>query len=219
MCGRMSFSFKKEGLKKKLPDIEINFEPIISYNVCPTQAVHGVAQGKKQLGLMTWGFPAYGSGKLLINARSETVFEKASFKYDILPRRCLIIADSFYEWKREGKDKMPYRILWKNQEEPLVFGGIYKEKVEGGMLLQSCVILTTEPNAEMSTVHNRAPVLLQGDDQMEWLENIPASRISELMRPLPDDSLHIYKVSNAVNKRTNNYPELHRELPEQPTLF
>ena len=90
-----------------------------------------------------------------------------------------------------------------------------KEKVYSGF-----VILTTEPNREMKNVHKRAPVILKSEqEQMAWVSNISTEKIKNLMAPLPDNSLHIYKVSNAVNKSTNNSLDLHREIPEPPTLF
>jgi len=223
MCGRYSNKLTRETLEEYMANkVKFISELQPSYNIAPSHSSYIVTQSRPtEITEMNWGLFPYGktSGQLLINARSETVFEKATFEYAIKDRRCLVLGDSFYEWKKMGRDRIPYRISWKDREM-MIFAGLYNEWGVGSEKFAGFAILTTSPNAEMSTVHNRAPVLLKTEkEQSEWISDIPYSEIRALTQPLPDDSLHIYRVSNRVNKPINNSLDLHREIPEQPTLF
>jgi len=222
MCGRFSNKLSTEILEEYLSKVDMTWDLSPSYNVAPSHQC-AVIQNQKpfHLSKISWGLLPYGKneGNLLVNARSETVFEKATFKYAIRERRCLILADSFYEWKKVGREKEPYRIKMK-ESELMVFAGIYNEWISGGNRMSGFVILTTTPNEEMAGYHHRAPVILTSEtEQMDWISDIGEKKIQELTQPLPNNSLHIYKVSNALNKVVNNYSDLHREIPEQPTLF
>lgn len=222
MCGRFSNNITAEKLEKYLK--RVRFEGIefqADYNIGPGRGCWIITDTDSLIRKMNWGIFPYGKteGKLLINARSETVFEKITFKTSILNRRCLIIADSFYEWKSLGKEKIPYRICLKDNDV-MFFAGIYNEWISDGDLKSGFVILTASPNREMEKIHKRAPVILTDEAlQMEWISNISYSKIREIMVPLSDNRLEIYKVSKDVNKMMNNGEYLHRKIPEQPTLF
>ncbi len=222
MCGRFSNSISESKLEKYFSRVRLDELIQASYNICPTDSCLVLKNEMPYVfSKMSWGFLPFGKsdGNVLINARSETIFEKPSFKHNVQDKRCLVIADSFYEWKKVGKDRMPYRIHLRN-DEIMVFAGIYHEWISNGNHCSGFVILTNQPNKEMSKIHNRAPVILETKEkQMAWISDISSKNILELTEPLADNSLHIYKVSKAVGKTSNNSIDLHCELPEQPTLF
>lgn len=222
MCGRFSNKLTEEKLEAYMAKVKLKYALQPNYNIAPSHSAYVVKQSNpNEISEMSWGIFPYGktTGNLLINARSETIFEKPTFKYAIRNRRCLVLGDSFYEWKKSGKDRIPYRISWKD-DGMMVFAGLYNEWINNGNQFSGFVILTSAPNLEMSTVHNRAPVLLKTEEeQLSWISDISYSKIQELTQPLPDELLHIYRVSQAVNKPINNSLDLHREIPEQPTLF
>jgi len=222
MCGRFSNSLTKDKMKKYMPNVKISDSIQTNYNIAPSHFTSIITNQKPySLTQMRWGFLPYGrtEGNLLINSRCETIFEKPTFKYAIRERRCLIVADSFYEWKKIGKDKIPYRVKLADSD-CMIFAGIYNEWLVNGTQFSGFVIVTTEPNLEMGKVHNRAPVILTNEsDQMSWISDISSKEIIKLTQPLDDNLLLIYKVSNRVNKPVNNSVDLHMEIPEQPTLF
>lgn len=224
MCGRFSNALTKKKIEEQIQNlnVEIDLEP--NYNISPSQNASIVISRKNRfpkLGSIPWGVLPYGreKGSLLINARAESIFEKPTFSEAIARRRCLVLADSFYEWKTIGKEKMPYRILLKKQEM-MIFAGVYNMWKIGKTMHSGFVILTTEPNDEMSKIHHRAPVILQTQaEQMNWISDISTTEIMNLTKPISNNLLHIYKVSNLLNKPMNNSLDLHREIPEPPTLF
>ncbi len=223
MCGRFSNNLTEEKLKKYFSKIELEVSLETSYNVCPTHSCLVVKNREPySFSFMNWGLLPVGrnKGNLLVNARSETVFEKATFKEHIRNQRCWVMADSFYEWKIIGKDKIPYRIILKNKE-PMVFAGLYHEWMDNGIPYTGFVILTQKPNLEMSSLHHRAPIILNSEEKRkEWISDISDTRIMEMMEvPLEDDALDIYMVSKAVGNIRNNSEHLHREIPEPPKLF
>ena len=222
MCGRYSFVVKKEKVQKLFPKVKIEGDLDKSYNIAPTQQAYVITNKQPNiLQKMRWGLIPHWAkdgkrGGALINARVETIDEKPSFREPIHTQRCLVLADSFYEWRTEGGKKIPYRILLKNGEL-MVFAGIW----DVWQNLSTFSILTTEPNVEMSQLHNRMPVILNTESGYEkWLSNtrdIPS--LLPICEKPQDGFLHIYKVSDKLNAVKNNFPELHKELPEELTLF
>ena len=178
----------------------------------------------KRLQYITWGLVPYWSndGKnagRLINARKEGIETKPSFRIPIRQRRCLVPADSFYEWKREGGRKIPYRIFPKNGEL-MMMAGVWDIWYDGDYGLKTFSVITTSPNLEMSALHNRMPVVLHSKEQQEaWLKTDDLVDVLSLLRTMPEGMLEMYRVSEQVNLVGNNSPELHYEVPEPPTLF
>lgn len=222
MCGRFSFVVKKEKVVKQFPNIEIEGKLLENYNVAPTQQAYVITNKQPNvLQTMHWGLIPHwskdgkGSGAL-INARMETIGEKPSFREPIRSQRCLVLTDSFYEWKTVNSKKIPYRIVMPH-DELMIFGGIYDEW-QG---VKTFSILTTEPNKEMSKLHTRMPVILkEGDDDYEkWLGDTDLSIILKMSEQPKEDFLHIYRVSEKVNSVKNNCEDLHLEIPEELTLF
>ena len=151
-------------------------------------------------------------GNRLINARGETLAEKPSFRGGYKHKRCLILADGFYEWKSFGgkKSKTPYFIHMKDRK-PFAMAGLW-DSWEGpdGLSLKTCTIITTQPNELMSLIHDRMPVILHPRDYAKWLE--PSAQtpdaLQPLIKPFATEAMSAYPVSTLVNKPANDMPEL-----------
>lgn len=218
MCGRYSLfaDFKKieERFGEATFDVEEYEE---SYNIAPSQMILSVVNDgvKNRLGYLKWGLvPSWAKdpkiGFKMINARAETVHEKPSFREALKKKRCLIVADSFYEWKRTENRKVPMRIKMKNNELFAMAGLWESWTSQSCELVHTCTILTTEPNDLMSTIHDRMPVILKEEDEQTWL-NPAIKSIDELkpfLIPLENGLLEAYEVSDKVNSPKNNAPEL-----------
>lgn len=217
MCGRYSQTQSAETIKDAfqlttLPDIQPR------YNIAPTQpvAVIGVRDGDRRHRLLTWGLvPSWAKdpsiGSRMINARSETVSEKPSFRAAFKRRRCLVVADGFYEWQRQGqgKPKQPYYFHLKNQR-PFGFAGLWEHwSSPDGSEIQSCTILTTAPNALLEPVHNRMPVILAEADYDAWLDPTyyDPKHLQGMLRPFEAEAMAGYEVSTAVNSPTHDSPD------------
>lgn len=226
MCGRYSFAPKPKQLETALPGIQLPAQLEISYNIAPTNQAYVVAsQQPLELRKMEWGLVPHwsadgkNSGKL-INARAEGIEEKPSFRDAIHSRRCLIPADSFYEWRKEpGGKKAPYRILLAGGG--LMFmAGIWDEWRQGDMLKYTFSIITTSPNQEMETLHNRMPLIFSDTARQEqWLSEKSLAKVLPMMRPLQDGMLRVYRVSDQLNKPGYDKEDLHQQVPEPWLLF
>ena len=226
MCGRFSFATSPKKIKETLgADIQFEAALLSSYNIAPTQYSYVVTNEQPNLlqafkwGLIPyWAKDAKNAAKL-INARMEGIEDKVSFKTPIRERRCLVLVDSFYEWKRVGKQKDAYRILMKD-ESLMVMAGVWDIWNNGGELVKTFSIITAPPNNEMSSIHTRMPVILSTKEaRHKWLKNRPLAAILKSLKTPEDDILQVYRVSNKVNSVANNSPDLHQEIPETLTLF
>ncbi len=226
MCGRFSFATNKEKVQKDFKGIVIKTMPAPSYNIAPTQSACVITdKNPKALQPMRWGLiPHWAknekSSNNLINARSEGIMTKPSFRIPIRKKRCIVIADSFYEFKKQGTKKIPFRITNKN-EKLLALGGIWDVwKSPSGIEIFSFSIITTAPNKEMETVHDRMPLILPTPEiQSKWLSDIDLDTTVSLMQKLPDGSLEMYRVSPAMNSPKFNSPECHKPHNPPLTLF
>jgi len=224
MCGRYSLAVSKVKLEEALK-IKLENEIQSNYNIAPTHLSHVITNDQpNQLQKFYWGLIPHWSkdGKLngkLINARSEGIASKPSFRMPIRQKRCLVLADSFYEWKPYGKKKVPYRIMMRN-EAPMVMAGIWDIWQQGNQILKSFSILTTPPNEEMKLIHNRMPVIFSKSELWErWLDDISLEEALQMMQPVEDNSLKIYRVSEKLNSVNFSSEDLHHEVLEPPTLF
>jgi putative SOS response-associated peptidase YedK len=172
------------------------------YNIAPTQKVPVVfSDHDRELGTASWGIPAWpGAKHPLFNARAESIAIKPSFKKDFEARRCLMLADSFYEWKQP--EKKPFRILLKDKL-PFAFAGIFHESEEG----RSCCMITTSSNSLISQVHDRMPVILHKEDEENWLHEGPDS-VKQLLAPYEADLMEMYEISSLVNSAANDSPDV-----------
>jgi putative SOS response-associated peptidase YedK len=187
------------------------------YNIAPTQEVAALrrAEGEEEprLDLLRWGLVPFWAkepsiGSRMINARGETVASKPAFRAALRRRRCLILADGFYEWKKTGGAKQPFHIRLR-EDRPFAFAGLW-ERWEGPECesLRSCAIVTTEPNEMLAEVHDRMPVILPLEDHALWLdpaEQDPA-RVLPLIRSYPAGEMEAFPVSTWVNSPRNDDP-------------
>lgn len=190
---------------------------ITSFNVAPTQMVmtcRSDDHGQRNLLPMRWGLvPSWSkddkSAARMINARSETVSQRPAFRSALERRRCLVPASGFFEWKREGKHRLPYYFSLRTGE-PFAFAGLWEvwRRPDRDDPLISCTILTTEANSLVGPVHGRMPVILQPDSFEAWLDvkAQPPSAILPLTRPLAAREMQAYPVSTLVNNARNNEP-------------
>jgi putative SOS response-associated peptidase YedK len=225
MCGRYSFNVKKDVLKVLLPGVSLPNDWVESLNICPTEqalAIHKV--DSMALSLMRWGFQQTNPIKKdlppLINARSETIFEKVNFKDSVINRRCIIPADSFYEWKIYGKSKIPYRIL--PSKDPVLFmAGIWQTFESSNNTFSAFLIVTTDSNEDIAFLHNRMPVILDTDDKREnWLSDAATKEdLVKMMVPSPSTYLTCYPVANLVNNIRVKNGDLHEKGHLPLTLF
>lgn len=221
MCGRFSFSTSKEKLKKQFGDIEVGENLKINFNVAPTQNAYVITDEQPDcLQFFRWGLLPHWSkeGKVtgrLINARREGIESKPSFRGPVRRRRCWVLADSFYEWRRLGKQKIPYRIKLKS-DELLVMAGIWDIWRGAGEKIRTFSIITTPPNREVSQLHNRMPVIFVTADQRErYLLTDDLQEALELLKTPPDGTLEFYRVSQEVNSPRNNSPALHEAVDDE----
>lgn len=217
MCGRFTLTAEVSALQENFPWLYIPAEISSRYNIAPTQPVAVVANdGKNRLDFYTWGLiPSWAKdpqiGSRMINARAETLAEKPSFKAALRRRRCLILADGFYEWQKQptSKAKIPIYIHLASHQ-PFAFAGLWEmwNSIDGSMIL-SCTIITTEPNELMQTIHNRMPVILPEESYQKWLEpgEQNPEELSPLLKPYPADQMVAYPVSTLVNSPANDLPE------------
>lgn len=216
MCGRFTLRHSGEAIASafQLPEVP-QVQP--RYNIAPTQLVSTVLRSLDsvhELHQLHWGLiPSWAKdskmGVRLINARAETVGEKPSFRSAFRHRRCLVVADGFYEWQRQENKKQPFYFRLQN-DQPFGFAGLWERwKSPDGGEIQSCTILTTEANDLLRSIHNRMPVILDPKDYDLWLD--PAVQntesLQQLLRPYQPEAMTSYAVSTKVNKPTNNTPD------------
>ncbi|MGP1907134.1 SOS response-associated peptidase [Metabacillus sp. JX24] len=193
----------------------------ISYNIAPSQHVAAVINDGKQnrMGYLRWGLiPPWAKdekiGYKTINARAETLSEKPSFRNAFMKKRCLIPADSFYEWKRAEGTKTPMRIKLKSGA-PFGMAGLWESwKSPEGKVIHSCSVITTEPNSLMSTIHDRMPVILKEEDESIWLNPLHSdpAYLSQFLKPFDENQMEAFEVSSEVNSVKNNGAHLIREI-------
>jgi putative SOS response-associated peptidase YedK len=215
MCGRFTLTADIASLQQQF-DFETSHEFVPRYNIAPSQQVLSVSlEGDKRLGrMMRWGLIPFWAkdvkiGYQLINARAETVDEKASYKHAFKRRRCLILSDGFYEWQKTDNGKQPYLFILKNNR-PFAFAGLYEEWKKGNDQITSCTIITTRPNKLTEKVHDRMPVILSEDTYDTGLDpsiNDPAYLKSFLL-PYDADKMESYAVSTMVNSPKNDVVDL-----------
>lgn len=220
MCGRFALISDTEQLVAEFgiapESVAAMPESVPRYNVAPTQPVAAIrlADGSKQreLTFFRWGLiPSWSKdpkiGSRMINARSETVAEKPSFRAAFKRRRCIIPADGFYEWQKVDGGKQPIFIHGVDKR-PFALAGLWEmwSDPEGSML-QTCTILTTRPNDMMAPIHNRMPVILEKEDYDMWLDpgDNPQQAL-HLLRPYPAEKMAAYPVSTFVNSPRNDAP-------------
>ena len=230
MCGRFTLRTPTEKLVKQfMVEAEPEQQQLpLRFNVAPTQEVAVVKQiagHPRQLTEMRWGLVPFWAddlkiGAKMINARSESVAEKPAFSRAFQKRRCLILSDGYYEWKKEGSKKQPYYIRMADGR-PFAFAGLWEKwrakDQQDGPAVQSCTIITTESNELTEWLHERMPVILGPNDYDPWLDNHNSKReqLDHLLQPYPSDEMIVERVSMKVNSVANDDAEcisVQREL-------
>jgi putative SOS response-associated peptidase YedK len=185
-----------------------------TYNAAPSQALLTIlSDNPHDMTRASWGYvPAWAAGrpdaKPVINARAESVATKSYFRDAFKTKRCLVLADGFYEWKKTGKWKVPYRIAL-NTEEPFAFAGIWSSVPDAsGHKHPTFAIITTDANPLVAHIHSRMPVILQPEDEEDWLNpQLPLADAQAMLAPYPAELLTMYEVSARVNSPAYNVPE------------
>lgn len=216
MCGRFTLTADAAAIATLFGLADI---PPISprYNIAPTQPVPVIRQlsaaSDRKFGLLQWGLiPSWAKdtkiGSRLINARAETAAEKPSFRSALRRRRCLVLADGFYEWQRQQQRKQPYYICLRDAR-PFAFAGLWEHwQDRAGATLETCTILTTAANELVAPIHNRMPVILAQTDHDRWLDPVMQNpqHLKPLFRPYPADQFSAFPVSDHVNNPHNDDP-------------
>jgi putative SOS response-associated peptidase YedK len=228
MCGRYRLSRRKELIEEYFQTVSGDDDWNPRYNIAPSQPVVTIRQDAREpirkLSMMRWGLvPSWAKdpniGYKTINARAETVATTASFREPFKSQRCLIPADGFYEWQRNGKTKQPY-CFEVSGGELFAFAGLWDRwKNPQGNVVESCTILTTTPNSLLADLHDRMPVILGHDDYDLWLD--PAFKnvasFSEMLKPYDTALMRRYPVSTRVNQVLNDDAECARPLDREPS--
>jgi putative SOS response-associated peptidase YedK len=227
MCGRFAITSPPEAVRSwfRYPE-QPNFPP--RYNIAPTQPIPIVCRDDIRIGdaarhfrLVRWGLvPSFvkdwASFPLIINARAEEIVTKPSFRAAMIRRRCLIIADAYYEWRRTAPRGagMPY-LFRRADRHPMAFAGLHERWMGAdGSEMETACIVTTEANGATSAVHSRMPVVLEQRDYEPWLDidGWGPERAASLLRPAPDDVLEFFAIGPAVNKVANDDPSVQQPV-------
>lgn len=211
MCGRFTLTTELDDIIETF-SIENNLiDYTARFNIAPSQTVAVIsnAEGTRVLDGYRWGLvPRWAKdikiGYSMINARAETVESKPAFRNLLSRNRIILVADGFYEWKTEGKEKQPYRFQV-DSGRVYGFAGLFDEwKDPNGKLIRSCTIITTTANALVQPIHNRMPVILQPESVAPWLDSsTDRKQVLELLKPYPAESMFKYPVSKKVGNVKN----------------
>jgi putative SOS response-associated peptidase YedK len=242
MCGRFTLTTPAAEWAALFElDSVPDFEP--RYNIAPTQPVAAVRSrfraqhdetlservegsgSTREFANLRWGLVPHWAkepdlkGRTLINARSETVSERPSFRDSFRFRRCLIVADGFYEWQPAGARKQPYWIRL-DSEEPFAFAGLWDTWTDGSETIESCTILTTDANEALRPIHDRMPVILGRASHETWVDpETPSWDLERLLVPWPSDAMLLHPVSTHVNHVGNDDPDCIVPQRSQTDLF
>lgn len=220
MCGRYTLVKKAEEVAKRFKvEVSTHYKP--RYNAAPTQLLPVITSDAPEgLSWFYWGLiPAWSKDKAishkLINARAETVEDKASFRTALKQRRCLIPADGFFEWKPVSKKgKIPYRITLMN-EVLFSFAGLWEEyEDDEGDTVQTFTIITTQANSTLENIHDRMPVILSREAESLWLDKTTSpEKLKEVLKPYDRDQTRFYTVSSRVNQASLDEPSVIAPAP------
>lgn len=215
MCGRFTLRMPVKELAS-LFGVMDSMDMAPRYNIAPTQNVLAVRgkplSNERELVELRWGLvPSWAAditiGSRAFNARCETAVEKPMFRSAMKTRRCVLLADGFYEWRREGKSKMP--MLYEMSDgAPFALGGLWEVWNRESEALQTCTILTTSANELLATIHDRMPVIVPLDALPQWLKEAPLSKgqLAEMFAPYPAEAMRSTAVNPIVNSARNDVP-------------
>lgn len=219
MCGRFFLSQNLDVLKREFSIKEVSYPYNPSYNIAPTQQVAVVVREQENsentLTSMRWGLiPSWAKdekiGARMINARAETIAEKPSFRQALLQRRCLILADGFFEWgvNPGKKEKQPFAIRLRSRKT-FAFAGLWDHRMRGdGKEISGCTIITTEANSLIQRLHARMPLILQKSYEDAWLaKETPPEKLMGFLERYPFNEMEMYPVTERVGSTKYNEPD------------
>lgn len=217
MCGRYAFFSPAEAVKRTFA-LDLLPELAPRYNIAPTQSVAAlrvVEEGRRSLAMLHWGLVPHWAkeraiGNRMINARSETLAEKPAYRDAFRRRRCLVLADGWYEWQAAPGGKQPWFVRLRDPR-PIAFAGLWEKwKDPAGELLESCTIVTCDASESIRKVHDRMPVVLPEESWDRWMD--PAysdtDALSRILGPYEAKALRAWQVSRLVNAPKNEGPKL-----------
>ncbi len=216
MCGRYSLVADLDDLALRFQFFHGDFDYDPCYNIAPTKGVLTVTNAAgREAGLMKWGLIPFWAkdlkiGARMINARAETVAEKPAFRNALKKRRCLVLADGYYEWQKTPAGKLPFRIVV-GSGEPFAFAGLWETwKDPQGNVVPSCTIITTAACGLLAPIHDRMPVILPRQSEEIWLDPgiEDPDLLTHMLVPAADSDIDVYPVSTLVNNVRNDGPEL-----------
>ncbi|SRR5690606_2123600 len=233
MCGRSSLTVTEKQLEIRFnasfysEDLE-RYNPIPNFNMAPSQKLPVITDSDPEhINLFRWGLIPFWAkdekiGYRMINARSETVEQKPAFRQAFRSRRCLWPIDGYYEWIKKEKEKIPYRVVMRDEGIYTIAGMWESWKNPDGEKVYSFTALTKAASPSMEFLHHRMPVIIPKELEKQWLD--PALDPSSFLEELPEfgtDQLRVYRVSQKVNSVQNNNKELVLEVPdsEQGSIF
>jgi putative SOS response-associated peptidase YedK len=225
MCGRFTLKTPINEIAELFDVDRIEESDLPSrFNIAPTQPIAAVrrasADGAREIALLRWGLvPAWAKDPSewpsLINARAESLDRKPAFRDALRERRCLVVADGFFEWRAEGGGKQPYYVRLKSGR-PFAFAALWDRWKGRGESVESCVVVTTDANERLRPIHDRMPVILPLEDVATWLD--PGLQkyleLEPLLRPLPSDLLEVYPVTRQMNRPAFDEPACIEPLAE-----
>ena len=217
MCGRFTLTLDPGEVQEMLdlgPYLQV-YEP--RFNISPSQPIAVVRDPeKKSIEMFRWGLVPFWAKDVaicnrMINARAETLAEKPSFRASFKSKRCLVLADGFFEWSIQNpvSGKNPY-YFQVDGGKPFTFAGLYDAwKTEDGDSLYTCTIITCEPNSLLEKYHNRMPVILATQNRWDWLNvSVSEEALLDMLKPYPSQEMSVRKVSKAVNSPQNDSPDI-----------
>jgi len=220
MCGRYSFAIEDELIRERFGVSVRSAVYKARYNCAPSQNLAVIStEDTDSINFYRWGLIPYWAkdpsiGTRLINARAETIVEKSSFKQAFRARRCLVLSDGFFEWKK-SKEKIPYRICLQDFA-PFAMAGIWDNwKNPEGIVIRSFSIITTRANSLVEGIHDRMPVILKREDEKKWLNPAPEEELLKFLQPYPSEQMMKYPVSRKVNSPMNDIPEILESIEER----
>ena len=218
MCGRTSLAVAIDvmiGRFNAKPAEGINIPQ--RYNLAPRDDLVVIQNdAPEEFDLLQWGFLPHWADSpdatpRPINARSETLAQKPMFRDAFQQRRCLILADGFYEWQGQRGSKQPYRFERVDQE-PYAYAGLWETWSGNGETLSTCTILTCDANDVVSKVHDRMPVMLTQEAEATWIGNSDPTDLQSVLQPYPDEKLRAYPISKRVNDPSYDSPDVLEEI-------
>ena len=226
MCGR--YSLARESVDVAVGTERVGRRGQARHNIAPSQRAPVIRRKAVALAIddLRWGLvPEWsrdeGMGGSLINARAETLTDKPAFREAFRRRRCLIVADGFYEWQALGRSKQPWRFV-REDGGLLLFGGLWEtwSPPGHGAPLESFTVITTTPNRVVAPVHDRMPACLDPESAALWLDpSSPLELLRSLLKPSPEEGWHGYRVNPVVGQARHDGPECIEPFRDEPSLF